>query len=99
MNVAIFVLEVLALVAMVVVHRHNLKGLGSFFEDRLKAQDEAEEARRLALYKQQKASERTVARSDAAVRKIADRTRGLQDEVARAVRRVDRLADDMKREG
>lgn len=97
MNVAIFVLEVLALIAMLLVHRRNLKGLSSFFEDRLRAQDEAEEGRRVALYKQQKASERTVQRSDTAVRKLADQTRSLQDDARQALKKVDRFVSDQKR--
>lgn len=84
---------------MLLVHRYNLKGLASFFEDRLRAQDEAEEGRRVALYKQQKATARAVAQSDRAVRKLADETRHLKDEAELALHRIDRHISDQKREG
>jgi hypothetical protein len=99
LNVAIFALEALGIAVMLLVHRYNLKGLASFFEDRLRAQDEAEEGRRVALYKQQKATARAVAQSDRAVRKLADETRHLKDEAELALHRIDRHISDQKREG
>lgn len=93
------VAELVTLVAILAASWFSVRRVEKLFAERLAQQDAAEEARRVALYKQQKASERNIARSDAAVRKIADRTRSLQDEVQRTVRRIDRLADDQKREG
>lgn len=98
MQFAILAVEIAALVAMVLVHRHQLRGLSSFFEDRLKAQDEAETGRQLALYKQQKAAAQTVARSDSAVRKMVDQTRALQEESTRTLKRVDRFVTEQKKE-
>lgn len=93
------VAELVTLALILLASALSIRRVEKTFTERLAKQDEIEEGRRVALYKQQKASERNIARSDAAVRKIADRTRGLQDEVQRAVRRIDRLADDQKREG
>ncbi len=96
MNYAVLIVEILALIAMVLVHRRQLKGLSSFFEDRLRAQDEAEEGRRVALYKQQKATQKTVAQSDRAVRKLADQTSGLQEDARQALAKIDRFVSDSK---
>lgn len=95
-NAAILIVEIVGIAAMVGIHRHQLRGLSSFFEERLRAQDEAEEGRRVALYKQQKASQQAVARSDRAVRKMVDQTRQVQADAAHALKRVDRLASDVK---
>lgn len=83
---------------MVLVHRHQLRGLSTFFQDRLNAQDEAEQGRQLATYKMAKANERRVAQSDKAVRKLADETRHLKDETALALTRIDRHMSDQKQE-
>lgn len=96
MQFAVLAVEIAALVAMVLVHRHQLRGLSSFFEDRLRAQDDAEEGRRVALYKQQKATAKAVAQSDSAVRKMVDQTRTLQEESTHALKRVDRFVSDQK---
>lgn len=69
----------------------------TYFKRRLDEQDKAEEGRRLALYKQQKATQRTTAQSDRAVRKLADETRHLKDEAELALRRIDRHISDQKR--
>lgn len=86
MNVAIFILEVLGVVAMVLVHRRSL----GIFADRLAKQDEVEEARRVAAYKMAKANERQVARSDRAVRKMVDQTSALRDETISLQQRMDK---------
>jgi putative ubiquitin-RnfH superfamily antitoxin RatB of RatAB toxin-antitoxin module len=91
-NVAIFIVEILGIVAMVVVHRRSL----GIFSDRLRAQDEAEEGRRVALYKQQKQTSKAVAQSDRAGRKLADETRHLKGEVELALSRIDRHMSDQK---
>jgi uncharacterized coiled-coil protein SlyX len=59
------------------------------FESRLAAQDATEEERRVALYKQQKATARSVAQSDRAVRKMVDQTRRLQEDTTLLQRRTD----------
>lgn len=60
------------------------------FVTRLGAQDEAEEGRRVALYKQQKATARTVAQTDKAARRLMDQTRQVQADAQQALRKVDR---------
>lgn len=90
MSAAVLIAEVLGVVAMVVVHRRQLRGLSSFFTDRLREQDETEEARRVAAYKMAKANERTVARSDRAVRQMADQARGLHEDSRAMQERVER---------
>lgn len=66
----------LILESMFLMNRVSVK-TGEFFEERLREQDATEEGRRVALYKQQKATERTVMQSDRAVRKMVDQTRQL----------------------
>lgn len=90
----ILALEVLGLVVMVVAHVVLQRRSAAFFEARVREQDEAEEGRRVAIYKQQKATERNVAKSDAAVRKLADRTRYLQEEAENAQRRAESFFSD-----
>lgn len=96
MNVLVLIVEALGIVAMVLVHRHQLKGLSTFFSDRLREQDEVERGRQLATYKMAKANERRVAQSDRAVRKMVDQTRHLHDEITLAQQRTDALARDVK---
>lgn len=62
---------------------------GRFFERRLQEQDDADEARRVALYKQAKATERTVLQSDRAVRKLADETKRVHQDTKLLQQRVD----------
>lgn len=82
----ILLLVVLALVVMVATHvvlqRRLVRdaeaqrlALVELEEARRKAHDDLEEARHRVLYKQQKASAATVARSDRAVRKLSDEVR------------------------
>lgn len=96
MIVAEVIVLVLGVLAMVLIHRREQHSLAEFFTARLTAQDEADEGRRVALYKMQKSSERAVARSDSAVRKLADSARHLHDETALAHQRTDALARDVK---
>lgn len=60
-----------------------------FFEQRVHAQDAADEERRIALYKQQKATARSVAQSDRAVRKMTDQARQLNEDTVLLQRRTD----------
>lgn len=59
------------------------------FENRLAAQDATEEERRVALYKQQKATARAVAQSERAQRKLSDETRKAHEDTRLLQRRVD----------
>lgn len=63
--------------------------LTSFFEERLLEQDRAQEARRVALYQQEKAMQRVVAASDRDVRKAIDHAASLRDEAIGLQQRVD----------
>ena len=84
------VAELLGLAVLVAAHVASMRRQAKFFEDRVKAQDEAEEGRRVALYRQQKAAQRAVSQSDRAVRKMVDQTRSLHDSIRLQHERVDR---------
>lgn len=71
--------ELLGLVVLVAYSQVLMRKQARSFEDRLRAQDEAEEGRKLATYKMAKANERVVARSDKAVRQMADQARNLHE--------------------
>lgn len=83
--------ELVALVALVVTHVVLQRRLTRLFE--------RDEARRVALYKQQKASERTVQQSDRAVRKMVDQMRHLHDDARQLHGRVDRHVSNLKKGG
>jgi len=89
--------EIVALVVIVAVSRHLMRKQAEFFEDRVRAQDEAEEGRRLALYKQQKEQQRITARSDKAVRQMSDQVRHLHEDARLLHQRVDRHFHDQNR--
>lgn len=61
------------------------------FERRLVEQDALEEQRRVALYKQRKATNRMVAKRDEAVRRMADDTQALRDEVLSTRQHTERM--------
>ena len=92
----ILLLEGAGVVVLVLASVFSMRRQAGFFEERLRAQDESEESRRVALYKQQKATARSVAISDKAVRKMVDETRHLQEETRLAHQRTDALARDVK---
>lgn len=75
--------------AMVALHAKLLRKQADFHAARVKAWDEAEEGRRVAAYKMAKANERVVARSDKAVRQMADQARGLHEDARLLHERVD----------
>lgn len=94
--IVLAVVAVLVIAAMVATHIVVVRRMAAFFVARVVEQDAAEEGRRLAVYKQQKASERIVLRSDKAVRQMVDQARGLHDDASRALQKADRLASDQK---
>lgn len=59
------------------------------FEQRLADQDAGEEARRVALYKQQKSTATAIAQSDRAVRKMIDQARKTHEDTRLLQRQVD----------
>lgn len=59
------------------------------FAKRLADQDAVEEERRVALYKQQKATATAVAQSDRAVRKLVDQVRDTHENTRQLQRQVD----------
>jgi hypothetical protein len=63
--------------------------LARLFETRLREQDAVEEERRIALYKQQKATATAVAQSDRAVRKMIDQSRKQFEDTRLLQRQVD----------
>lgn len=76
MTVLAFLLIVGACAAMVAIHRKTQERLA----DAVLKQQEALEAQRVAQYKQSKAFQQELARSDRATRKLADESRkALQD--------------------
>jgi hypothetical protein len=89
--------EFVGLLVLVAVSAFLMRRQARMFEDRLRAQDATEEARRVALYKQQKATATAVAQSDRAVRKLSDAARHLHEETRLAHERTDALASDVKR--
>jgi len=93
---AVAIVAVAAIVVMLALHYYLQRRLALWFTARQEKQDQAEEDRRVALYKQQKATAKTVAQSDRAVRKLADETRHLHDETRLAQQRTDALARDVK---
>jgi hypothetical protein len=92
----VIVAELVTLAAILLTAVLSIRKVEKTFAARLKAQDEAEAGRQVALYKQQKATARAVAQSDKAVRRLADETRSLQGESAQALRKVDRFVSDQK---
>lgn len=91
------VLEILVLVVIVVTSVRLQRKQAEFFEARVRAQDEAEEGRRLAIYKQQKEQTRITARSDKAVRQMSVQVRHLHDDARLLHQRVDRHFHDQNR--
>lgn len=96
MTVAAFVLFALAVAVMVAVHFLLLRR----FEERVHARqasiDEADEGRRQAVYRQQKAAQTEIAKMQRAVQILADQSRALHDETRLAQQRHVALADDVK---
>lgn len=93
------VAEFVALAVILLVAVLSIRGVERTFKERLRAQDESEQARQVALYKQQKATAKTVAQSDRAVRRLADETRALKDDAQQALRKVDRFVSDHNKGG
>lgn len=93
LSIAIFLVAAAVLVWLAKraddAQRAATQTVSAYFEERLRIMDEAEEERRLALYKQQKVLHRTLAQSDAAVRQMADHTIALRDEAIGLHQRVD----------
>lgn len=77
--VLILLVTAAAVLFLAVYAKRLLDEQAASFAERLREQDEAEEGRRVALYKQQKQMHRTVTASDRAVRKLADETRSLHE--------------------
>jgi uncharacterized LabA/DUF88 family protein len=81
--------ELVVLVAIVAGHFFTKTKHARFFEDRVKQQDGAEEGRRIALYKIQKANENEIAKTQKAVQVLANQSRALHDEARLVHGRVD----------
>lgn len=91
------VAELALLVVIAVAHVASVRHIDAFHKARAAALDEADEGRRLAIYKMQKAAQRTVANSDRAVRKMVDQARGLHEDTRQLHERVDRHVTNLKR--
>lgn len=91
------VAEIIVLVLILLAAWLSIRKVERTFTERLAEQDRAEEGRRLALYKQQKASERTVVKSDSAVRKLADQVRGLHDDTRQMQASIDEKVKEVRR--
>lgn len=61
---------------------------------RVRAQDHVEEQRRIALYKQQKATAKAVAQTDSATRKLVDQTRGAHEDARLLLERAEQHFSD-----
>lgn len=83
------VAELVVLVAIVAGHFWTKSSHARFFEARVKAQDKAEEERRIALYKIQKSSETEINRQRIATEVLANQSRALHDEARLVHQRVD----------
>jgi hypothetical protein len=70
--------------------------VAAFFEERMRAQDELEEGRRVALYKQQKASQTEIKKMQIAVEVLANESRALHENTRLTHQRTDALARDAK---
>lgn len=88
--------EFVVLALIVAGHFWTKSRHAAFFEARVKQQDEAEEGRRIALYKIQKAQENEIAKSNRAAQVLADQVRAVHDETRLMHQRVDALARDVK---
>ena len=90
MTLAVALFFMFGVVFMCVTHYLTQRRLEGMVRDMM----ERDEARQTAVFKQQKASERTVTQADRAVRKLADQLRATHEDVRLTHERVDRLLAD-----
>lgn len=91
MTVPAFILFAAAVAVMVGVHFYTQRRLEARIAARREEMDRLDNERQLALFKQQKASERTVHASDRAVRKLADQARHLHEDARLLHQRTDQF--------
>jgi uncharacterized membrane protein YcjF (UPF0283 family) len=96
MTFAAFALFVLAVTVMVIVHAWTLHRMEDRVHARQTALDAADEGRRDAVYKQQKAAQTEIAKMQRAVEVLANQSRALHEEARLAHQRNDALAHDLK---
>lgn len=82
-------LDALGLLAVVGASALAQWRLLRFFEKQASSREAADEARQLALYKQQKAATTAIAQSDKAVRKMIDQSRSIRDDTRLLQQRTD----------
>lgn len=89
MTVAFVVLWAFAVASTIGSAFYATRHVAATFERRLAEQDALEEGRRVALYKQQKESQRVIAQQQRALEILANQSRALHDEARLAHQRVD----------
>lgn len=89
MTVLALLLVAVAAAALTVYAKRLLDAQAAFFRDRLAEQDKADEGRRQAVYRQQKASQTVIAQQQRALEVLANESRAMHEEARLAYQRVD----------
>jgi FtsZ-interacting cell division protein ZipA len=97
MTFAAFALFTVAVIVMVVVHAWTLSRMEKRVHTRQTELDKADEGRRDAVYKQQKAAQTEIAKMQRAVEVLANESRALHENARLALERGDLLARDLKK--
>lgn len=91
------IVAVLVIAAMIATHILLVRRMAAFFVARVVEQDEAEQGRRNAIYKQQKAFTQRLAAAERATAKMVDETRSTSDTLKADARQLHTKADALLR--